>query len=126
MINHTIGSSHKVLCDDGIVRTARVTATADTWFSLPARVNVNGKTVSGFISSRFMFGLIHKDLPNVWSFSAYRYRKNHAEIKEIGCKQTPSCRILLDGITWETCNDCRKAFAIAKQVLADHPELMVG
>lgn len=36
-----------VLCDDGIVRRATFTAEADTFFSRPARVQVNGRTVSG-------------------------------------------------------------------------------
>lgn len=39
-----------VLCEDGVRRTARTAMQADTYFSLPARVSVRGKTVSGFLS----------------------------------------------------------------------------
>jgi hypothetical protein len=43
-------SAH-VLCSDGKVRTtARIAQTADTFFSVPAAVKVEGKTVSGFIT----------------------------------------------------------------------------
>lgn len=42
-----------VLCSDGRRRTARITADADTFFSIPASVQVKGKTVSGSISSDY-------------------------------------------------------------------------
>lgn len=42
-------SAH-VLCSDGKIRaTSRLGEAADTFFSVPAAVKVNGKTVSGFI-----------------------------------------------------------------------------
>ncbi|SRR5258706_9432429 len=41
-----------ILCPDGIYRTARITAEADTFFTIPAQVQVRGKTVTGFISHR--------------------------------------------------------------------------
>jgi hypothetical protein len=41
------------LCADGKVRApARIAATADTFFSIPAAVKVRGKTVSGYVSLR--------------------------------------------------------------------------
>jgi len=42
----------KALCSDGVRRTAWISAEADTWFSIPARVKVKGKTVSGYITGR--------------------------------------------------------------------------
>ena len=40
-----------VLCADGKVRTTtRIAETADTFYSVPAAVKVNGKTVSGFLT----------------------------------------------------------------------------
>jgi hypothetical protein len=39
-----------VLCPDGIYRTARITAEADTFFTIPAQVQVRGKTVSGYLT----------------------------------------------------------------------------
>lgn len=47
----------KALCADGKVRTAHVKAyrydgslAADTWFSVPAYVKANGRTVAGYVS----------------------------------------------------------------------------
>jgi len=39
-----------VLCPDGIYRTCRITAEADTFFTIPAQCQVRGRTVTGFIS----------------------------------------------------------------------------
>lgn len=41
----------RVLCSDGVVRTLkRIAQTPDTFFSVPAAVSVNGKTVSGYVT----------------------------------------------------------------------------
>jgi hypothetical protein len=40
------------LCPDGKRRRARITGTADTYFSIPASVTVRGVTVSGFVTGR--------------------------------------------------------------------------
>lgn len=39
----------RAVCPDGKVRTARPTAEADTFFTIPARVTAHGRTVSGFV-----------------------------------------------------------------------------
>lgn len=44
------GRKVKALCSDGTVRTATFTAEADTFFTVPARVSVKGRTVSGFVT----------------------------------------------------------------------------
>lgn len=41
-----------ILCPDGIYRTARITGDPDTAFTIPAQVQVRGKTVTGYISHR--------------------------------------------------------------------------
>jgi hypothetical protein len=38
-----------VLCPDGTIRTASISGPADTYFSLPGRIKVKGKTVTGFV-----------------------------------------------------------------------------
>lgn len=43
------GAILRAMCADGRARSATVSAHADTYFSLPARVKVRGKTVSGFV-----------------------------------------------------------------------------
>lgn len=55
------------LCSDGKVRKlARISQTADTFFSIPASVRVDGKTVSGYVT-------INDD---VVQFRQYSYGKN--------------------------------------------------
>lgn len=59
------------LCSDGKRRTARVTGEPDTFFSLPARVKVRGRTVTGFLT-------VDRSDPSVreWRFHANRFGKN--------------------------------------------------
>jgi len=57
------------LCPDGVRRVADITGYADTWFSMPARVQVRGVSVSGFVTS-----FDEDDI----KFIPYFYRKNHA------------------------------------------------
>lgn len=40
----------RALCPDGKVRACKPAITADSFFSIPARVSYKGKTVSGFIT----------------------------------------------------------------------------
>jgi hypothetical protein len=43
--------SARLLCSDGKVRpTVRLAETADSFYSVPAAVKVNGKTVSGYLT----------------------------------------------------------------------------
>lgn len=58
------------LCPDGKRRTVAITGQPDTWFSTPARVQVKGLSVSGFITSA--------DHGDDIQFIPYKYRKNHA------------------------------------------------
>ena len=78
------GSRYRVVCADGVVRTATATAEADTWFSVPARVQVKGKTVVGYVSAVEWFDIMTDDeRPAVrYRFSAYQYRKNAGIIVE--------------------------------------------
>lgn len=42
----------RVMCSDGVTRNVkRIAQTADTFFSVPAAVSVNGKTVSGYVTT---------------------------------------------------------------------------
>ena len=74
---------YRVLCSDGIVRTATVTGEPDTVWTVPARVSVHGRTVTGSVYhrgnldfSRPGWPAYSDDDPIVWRFSAYQYRKN--------------------------------------------------
>lgn len=68
---------HRALCSDGKWRMAQQTGEPDTFFSMPARVQVNGKTVSGFLTTRTVEVWDNKFEP-IWVFIAYSYRKNAA------------------------------------------------
>jgi hypothetical protein len=64
-----------VVCRDGVIRSAVITGQADTWFSIPAAVQVTAagkrRTVAGFLSH---------DMAGKVCFRAYLYRANHSLI----------------------------------------------
>lgn len=64
-----------VVCRDGVTRSAVITGQQDTWFSLPAAVQV---TVAG--KRRTVAGFLSHDVNGVRRFHAYLYRANHALI----------------------------------------------
>ena len=79
----------RVMCADGKVRRLhRIAQTADTFFSIPASVQVqhNGKrvTVAGYVTvaTRGGFSTDTQDDPYVVKFRAYTYRKNHNALPE--------------------------------------------
>lgn len=40
---------HSLLCSDGVIRGARLSPTADTWFSTPAQITIDGRTITGYM-----------------------------------------------------------------------------
>lgn len=72
-------SSGAAMCSDGKVRTLkRIAQTADTFFSVPASVNVGKRTVSGYVTVECRSGLSTEtdDDPAVVKFVAYSYGRN--------------------------------------------------
>jgi hypothetical protein len=65
------------LCEDGRRRYAKITAQPDTFFSIPAQVKVQGKSVSGFITGRE-----REDGASDYEFIAYAYGRNAALLKK--------------------------------------------
>lgn len=59
-----------VLCSDGIQRYAKITGQADSFWTVPASVKVNGKTVTGFLMQRGNIG------SEVQTFTPNQYGKN--------------------------------------------------
>lgn len=75
--------SGKALCSDGKVRTlSRIAITADTYFSVPASVKVNGKTVSGYITTEDLSPLWSVQLPTV-IFRSVENGKNYSALPNI-------------------------------------------
>jgi len=87
-------NGHRLLCSDGKIRAAELAETADTFFSVPARVRVNGKSVSGYMTVQtrdgssvetgnnpnayvFRHHTCHSDALPSWPGS---FTKEHAEI----------------------------------------------
>jgi hypothetical protein len=69
----------RALCADGIARNVRLSPLgADTFFSVPGRVSVRGKTVSGYLTRETADGWTTEtpDDPAVWKFVAYTYGRN--------------------------------------------------
>ena len=67
------GTRVKALCSDGIVRSALILRDADTFFSIPARVTVKGRTVTGHVYRVASYD----DRPGLLRFSAAAWLRNH-------------------------------------------------
>jgi hypothetical protein len=69
------GNRLPALCRDGVTRSAVITGHADTWFSVPAAVQV---TAAG--KRRTVAGYLTHDMDGKVCFRAYLYRANHSLI----------------------------------------------
>jgi hypothetical protein len=78
MWNMQTGRKVKALCSDGKVRTATFTAEADTFFTVPARVSVNGRTVTGHVTgyNEIFDPGVPVPAGTEYLFTAYQYRRN--------------------------------------------------
>jgi len=63
------------VCRDGVTRSAVITGQPDTWFSIPAAVQI---TSGG--KRRTVAGSLYHDIDGKVSFGAYLYRANHVFI----------------------------------------------
>lgn len=73
----------RALCSDGKVRSVvRISETADTFFSIPAAVKVNGKTVSGYVTLETLEGWsTPSDVdPTVLKFCRFNHGRNADEL----------------------------------------------
>lgn len=76
------GARYRVLCSDGRVRIATATAEPDTTATVPARVKVMGRTVSGHVYHRGNIDYLAAGWPDYddttpqYRFTAYTYRRN--------------------------------------------------
>jgi hypothetical protein len=71
--------SARLMCSDGVVRsTARLSQTADTFFSVPCAVKVKGRTVSGYMTFTETYG--EAGAVPVAQFRQYTYGRNHAAL----------------------------------------------
>lgn len=52
------------VCDDGIRRTAYITGEPDTWFSIPARINVGKRSICGWLGCEDGLWQFHGDIPS--------------------------------------------------------------
>lgn len=44
-------TGHRLLCSDGEIRAAELAPTANTFFSVPASIRINGKRISGYMTA---------------------------------------------------------------------------
>lgn len=69
----------RAICSDGKIRALRFrSGIADTFFSVPCSVRVNGRTVAGYATVETEEGFTNhsEDDPSVVKFIAYQYRTN--------------------------------------------------
>ncbi len=85
MISHGVWQlairCERALCSDGIRRNIQITGAPDTFYSIPGRVTVKGKTVTGFVMTYEPDALdppIDESLPTDYKFIANSYGKNGA------------------------------------------------
>lgn len=90
--------SAAAMCSDGKVRRVkRIAQTADTFFSVPAAVQVRGKTVAGYITVETEQGY-SVDMPHdpaIVKFCAVKYRRNWQMLPE-GCWKAPDTHATMD------------------------------
>jgi hypothetical protein len=58
----TLARVKGAICDDGVPRTAYVTGEPDTFFSIPARVNVGKRSVRGWLGCDDGVWAFHADV----------------------------------------------------------------
>ena len=83
----------RALCSDGKVRKVRFyDGIADTFFSIPSRVNVGKRTVSGYVTTETLGGwsTASDDDPIVVKFVAYQYGANADALPRGTYRQLPS------------------------------------
>jgi len=83
---------HRLLCSDGVIRAAKLSTTADTFFCVPASIRIKGKTISGYMTVEesfkpdykidatvyaFRHHTVHQDKLPVWPA---RYTQEHTEL----------------------------------------------
>jgi hypothetical protein len=81
-------SQARALCSDGIIRSVRFAngGMSDTFFSIPGRVSVKGKTVSGYVTVETVqgFSTPTDGDPVIVKFVANRYGRNYALLANEG------------------------------------------
>lgn len=69
-------NGHRLLCSDGVIRAAALAETADTFYSTPASIRVNGKHVSGYMTITAQDELSTDDTMATYCF---RHHDKHAD-----------------------------------------------
>lgn len=70
------GTVYAVRCADGRIRRATFLRDADTFWTVPARVTVHGRTVTGHVYADTLRPI------GEWQFSPYAYLSNARELPE--------------------------------------------
>lgn len=95
-----------ILCEDGKRRTAIVRGEPDTWFTQPAYVRVRGRTVSGFITTRYDEALGGDRRV----FVAYKYGRNgwllDYSVADYEKMQRAREELVIDNYVQENCPKC--------------------
>ena len=68
-------NGHRLLCADGKIRAAELSEAADTFFSVPARVRVGRKWISGYMTIETAYS---EDCTEERSAYAFRHHDIHA------------------------------------------------
>lgn len=61
-------NGHRVLCSDGIIRAVEMSETADSFFSVPARLRIKGKWITGYVTTEESIDRSDWSSHVAWSF----------------------------------------------------------
>jgi hypothetical protein len=91
-------TGHRVMCSDGKIRACKMSSTADTFFSVPASIEVNGKTVTGYVTTE----TVHF-LPNEERIYCFRHHIRHSDKMPFWpeCYEPEFEKIMFNAITVE-------------------------
>lgn len=80
-------NGHRLLCSDGKIRAAELSQCADTFFSVPASIKINGKRISGYMTTeeqKWITGEKETEFLSCYSFRQHTYQKNAHNLPEWG------------------------------------------
>jgi hypothetical protein len=78
-----VAKVRNIVCEDGSRRTYTATNSADTFFSIPGYVQVNGTSVRGYATTDTVWDDELNREFLVWKFIAYKYCKNWRMLQNV-------------------------------------------
>lgn len=82
-------TGHRLLCSDGVIRSASMSQTADTFFSVPASIRIRGKTITGYATGEHDYDFATKTDYQVHAFRHHDGQTDKHDLPPWPSKFTP-------------------------------------